>query len=257
MKSTVKYYQQQKEFRLFVAQAFPNLVQLKKENDQASFNSLVLKIMPQIRQYINNQLKAAIKKGQFSKNKYRADDIIDQLFVEIYNNIEEVKDDKNFYPWLFKKTNYLLDDIIVEEEFDNLFFKNIDDYSRPEWDEMQEKYSTDGDGDLLMIEELDDMSYNHNDYTLNHVFIEDNEKALIEKIDKDLSEEDIQKHIAMVLNNLPSAMRNVFEMFAKQHLGLEEIAEIRNNTIEEVSQLLKDAKRALQVSLMNRYTVDR
>ena len=40
MKSTVKYYQQQKEFRLFVAQAFPNLVQLKKENDQASFNSL-------------------------------------------------------------------------------------------------------------------------------------------------------------------------------------------------------------------------
>ncbi|MGB3344197.1 MAG: sigma-70 family RNA polymerase sigma factor [Aequorivita sp.] len=257
MKSTVKYYQQQKEFRVFVAQAFPDLIQLKKENDQASFNSLVLKIMPQIRQYINNQLKAAIKKGHFSKNKYRADDIIDPLFIEIYNNIEEVKDEKKFYPWLFKKTNDLLEDIIVEEEFDDLFFKNIDDYSKPEWDEMQEKYSTDGGGDLLMVEELDDMSYNHNDYTLNHVFIENNEKALIEKIDKDLSEEKIQKHITMVLNNLPSAMRNVFEMFTKQHLGLEEIAEIRNNTIEEVDQLLKDAKRALQVSLLNRYTVDK
>jgi DNA-directed RNA polymerase specialized sigma24 family protein len=122
--------------------------------------------------------------------------------------------------------------------------------------EMQEKYSTDGGGDLLMIEELDDMSYNHNDYTLNHVFIEDKEKAMIKKIDKHLSKEQLQHHIEMVLHNLPPAMRQVFELFTNEELALEEIAQIRNNTLEEVKQLLKDSKKALQVSLFNRYSAD-
>ena len=258
MQTNMSYYQNKKEFRLFVANTFSNLLQLKKEGDQASFNELVLKIMPQIRQYVNRQLNIAIKKGHFSKNKYKADDIIDQLFIEIYDNIEDVQNEKEFYLWLFKKTNDLLSDIIVEEEFDDLFFKNIDDYSKAEWDAMQEKYSSDADGDghLRMIEEFDDMSYNHNDYTLNHVFIEDKEKVLTEKIDKDLSEEQIQSHIAMVLSNLPLAMQNVFELFTNEHFKLEEIAVIRNSTVEAVEKHLNDTKKALQASFFNRYSID-
>ena len=256
MKTNVSYYQNKKEFRLFVTQSYSQLIQLKKEGDQASFNALVLKIMPQIRQYINTQLNVAIRKGHFSKNKFKADDIIDQLFIEIYDHIEDVKQENDFYVWLFKKTNDLLEDITVEEEFDEFFFKNIDDYTRPEWDEMQEKYSTDGGGDLLLIEELDDMSYNHNDYTLNHVFIENDEKALVQKIDKDLNDEDVKHHIEMVLHNLPVNMRTVFELATTQHLELEEIAQIRHNTLEEVKQLSSDAKKALQISLFNRYSVN-
>ncbi|GGG37140.1 sigma-70 family RNA polymerase sigma factor [Bizionia arctica] len=255
MKTNASYYQNKREYRLFVTKTYSNLIKLKKEGEQTSFNELVLKIMPQIKMYINERLNTAIKKGHFSKGKYKADDFIDQLFIEIYDNIEDVENEKYFYLWLFKKTNELLEDTIVEEEFDELFFKNIDDYSKPEWDEMQEKYSTDGGGDLLMIEELDDMSYNHNDYTLNHVFIEDNEKALIEKIDKDLSVEEIENHVTMVLHNLPLAMRNVFELFTNQHLELKEIAQIRNNTLEEVKQLFNDAKKALQVSFFYRYPI--
>lgn len=258
MKTNVSYYQNIKEFRLFVTQSYSQLIQLKKEGNQASFNDLVLKIMPQIRQYINTQLNIAIRKGHFSKNKFKADDIIDQLFIEIYDHIEDVKKADDFYVWLFKKTNDLLEDITVEEEFDEFFFKNIDDYTRPEWDAMQEKYSSDADGDghLLMIEEFEDRSYNHNDYTLNHVFIENDEKDLIKKIDKDLSDEDVKHHIELVLHNLPVNMRKVFELANIQHLELEEIAQIRHQTLEEVKQLLNDAKKALQVSLFNRYSVN-
>ncbi|WP_299107692.1 RNA polymerase sigma factor [uncultured Winogradskyella sp.] len=255
MQTDVSYYQNKKEFRLFVTKSYSDLVQLKKEGNQASFNTLVIKIMPQIRQYVNTQLNTAIKKGHFSKNKFKADDIIDQLFIEIYDHIEEVKQEKDFYLWLFKKTNNLLEDITVEEEFDEFFFKNIDDYTRPEWDEMQEKYSTDGGGDLLLIEELDDQSYNHNDYTLNHVFIENDENDWIKKIDKDLSTKDINNHIEMMLYNMPLEMRIVYQLSTTQHLSLDEIAQIRNNTLIDVQQLLKDAKKALQVSFINRYPV--
>ena len=178
---------------------------------------------------------------------------ISDVFIEIYDHIETLQSEKDFYLWLFKKTNELLEDTIADEEFDDLFFKNIDSYSKPEWDAMEEKFSKDGDGDLVMIEELDDSSYNHNDYTLNNVFIEDDEKELTEKLDEKLNEDAIDRHVQMVLHNLPLPMRTVFELFTKQHLGLDEIAQLRNSTIDEVKKLLKDARRALQVSLFNRY----
>ncbi|QNK77112.1 sigma-70 family RNA polymerase sigma factor [Winogradskyella sp. PAMC22761] len=253
METTVLYSQNKKESRVFVTESFSDLVQLKKEGNQISFDALAMKIMPEIKRYVNDQIKTAIKKGNFSKNKYKANDIIDQLFIEIYDHIDEVSNAKDFYLWLFKKTNNLLDDIIVEEEFDDFFFKNIDDYTQPEWDAMQENYSKDGGGDFLLVEELDDISYNHNDYTLNPIFIEDDQKALVEKIDNDLTAEEINNHIKMVLYNLPVAMRNVFELSAVQNFELEEIAKINNNTLNEVEELLQDAKKALQKSFFNRY----
>jgi RNA polymerase sigma factor (sigma-70 family) len=252
MKSTVRYHQEQKEFRVLVEKTFPNLLKSREKRDRVSFNEQLLKIVPEIRKYINKRLITAIKKGHFSKGKYKADDFIDQLFIEVYDRIEEVENETDFYLWLFRKTNELLEDTIVEEEFDDFFFQNIDNYSKPEWDEMVENFSTDGDGDLMMIEELDDNSYNKNDYVLNHVFIENHEKDLTRKIDKALSEEDINRHINMVLHNLPLAMRNAFDLFTNQGFTLEEVASIRNCSAKEAEKLLKDARKALQLSLFNR-----
>lgn len=251
MKKTASYQQQ---VRIVVENTFLDLIKFKKNGDKDSFNQQLLKILPEVKKYINGRLISAIKKGNFSKGKYKADDFIDQLFIEVYDHIDQLEKEDDFYLWLFKKTNELLEDTIVAEEFDEYFFKNIDDYSKPEWDEMAENFSTDGDGDLLMIEELDDSSYNHNDYTLNHVFIEDDEKELTKKIDTHLSEEAVNRHIHMVLQNLPLAMRDVFDLFTNQQFTLEEVAAIRKSTVNEVEKLLHSARKALQVSLFNRYS---
>ncbi len=255
MKDTIKFYEE-REFHVFVTETFPNLIQLKKVGDKEAFNTLILKILPSIKKYINGRLITAINNGHFSKNKYNADEFVDQLFIEVYDHIEEVKKADDFYLWLFIKTDELLEDIIVEEEFDEFFFKNIDDYTKPEWDEMEEKFSTDGDGDLLMIEELDDISYNHNDYTLNHVFIEDDEQKYIAKLDKELSEVEAQKHIAMVLRKLPIQMQSVFDLFANYNFNIEEIAKIKMITTKEVNKLLQDTRNSLRNSFINRYQID-
>jgi len=256
MKTNISHFETKTGFRLFVTKSFSSLIKLKKAENQTSFNQLVLKILPEIRRYVNQRFNTAIKKGHFSKKKYKADDILDQLFITIYDDIEEVKGESNFYLWLFKKTNVLLEDVIVEEEFNELFFKNIDDYTQPEWDEMQEEFSTDGGGDLLMIEELDDFTYNHNDYSLEDVFVKDDEKALVEVLDKQLGEDKINEHIELVLHNMSASMRIVFYLYTNQKLKIEEIAEIQKKSIPEIEKLLSDAKRAIQRSLFNRYSVD-
>ena len=251
--NSLKDFESKKEFDVFVASTFSDLMKYKRENEQAAFNELLLKDLCEVKHYIIKRVSTALMKGNLPQGKYKADDFINQLFIEVYDHIEEVKNEKYFYLWLFKKANDLLDDSIEEEKFDDSFLKNIDDYGKPEWDEMQENFSTDGGGDLVMIEELDDMSYNHNDYTLNHVFIEDDENDWIEKIDKDLKAEDIQNHIAMVLYYLPFETRTVFQLYTVQHLELMDIAQIRNQTLEDVKQLLNDAKKTLQLSFTNRY----
>ncbi|QXP64534.1 MULTISPECIES: RNA polymerase sigma factor [unclassified Polaribacter] len=255
MKTSISYFETKTEFRLFVTKSFSSLVKLKKEEKQIDFNQLVLKILPEIRKYVNQRLNTAIKKGHFSKKKYKADDIIDQLFITIYDTIDEVENEGDFYLWLYKKTNDLLEDVIVEEEFNELFFKNIDDYSKPDWDEMQEEFSIDGEGDLLLLEEIDDVTYSDNEYSLDHVFVEDDEKDLVDKLDTQLGEDKVNAHIELVLHNMPVAMRIVFYLFTNQKLKIEEIAEIQKKSIPEIEKLLSDAKKAIQRSLFNRYSV--
>ncbi|MBL4592493.1 MAG: sigma-70 family RNA polymerase sigma factor [Flavobacteriales bacterium] len=248
MKTNINYQISQKEFHLFVSKIFFNLVQSKKDEDRNSFNELLLSILPEVKKYIVNRLKRAIKKEKISEGKYKAEGIIDQLFIEVYEKIEEVKQEGDLYLWLFKKTDELLNDILVDEEFDQLFFENIDNYSKPQWDEMEERYSIDGGGDLVLEEDLEDISYNKSNYKLADVFIEENEKDLIDKLDHELSERKISNSIDMILHHLPQLMQSIFELYTNHQFEFEEIAEIKSISTQEVGQLLEDTRRSIKLN---------
>ncbi|EPR66344.1 sigma-70 family RNA polymerase sigma factor [Cyclobacterium qasimii] len=250
-----KYYENKSGFNVFVASTFSDLKQFKQQNDQALFNNLLLKDLYQVKRYIAKRMATALSKGNLPKGKYKIDDFIDQLFIEIYDNFSEVHNEENLHPWIFMKADKLLEETLVNEEFNEYFFKNIDDYSRPEWDEMEEKFSVDAGGDLVMIDELNDISYPKNDYVLNHVFIEDDKKELMDQLDKDLGKEKIKRHTDMVLHYLPLHMRTVFELATEYQFSVSEIAIIRNQSQDEVNQLLEKARQSLETSLLKRFEV--
>jgi len=250
-------YKNQKEFHIFVASTFYDLKIFRKEGDKSAFNELLNKDLPQVKRYIIKRLNTAISKGNLPRGKYSPNDFIDQLFIEVYDHFGEVKSKENFYLWLFKKADELLEETIVDEEFNEIFFENIDDFSQPEWDEMIEKFSTDGDGDLVMMEELDDISYGKNTYVLNHVFVEDNNNEMIAKLDKEWGQENIRKHTDMILYHLPLPMRAVFELATEHHFTMEEIAIIRNQSLNEVQLLWENARKTLETSFFNRHFIDK
>ncbi|GGX11084.1 sigma-70 family RNA polymerase sigma factor [Aquimarina muelleri] len=255
MENQTTYYKIRKELRISIKQTLPKLKRLKKEINNAAFYNLLTEVIPDIRSYIIKRVKTAIQKNHFPKNKYEPNDFIDQLFIETYDHIENVSNEDEFYVWLYKKTNELLDDAITEEEFDDLFFQNIDDYSKQEWDQMEEKFTAESDGDLIMKEELTDISYYQNPYTIKDVFIENTERELIKKIDETLPQEQVDKHVQLVLHNLPLQTQNVFELFTKHHLTIAEIAEVRDISITDAKQLLDGARKSLRASLFNRFTI--
>jgi len=255
MKDTIDYGNKRREFHVFVESIYYDLVRFKKEDNTKAFNALLIKAMPEVKLYIEKSLNTALTNKKIDIGRYKANDFVDQLFIEAYDHFDMIANKEELHLWLFKKADELLEDALVEEQFDSLFFENIDTYSKPEWDAMEEKFSTDGDGDLVMLEELDDISYRKNDYVLNHIFIEDDEKEFIAQLDKKLDSENIRKHTNMVLHNLPKPMRTVFTLFNEYQFDTKEIAKIQNRTIEEVETLLETARKSLQVSFFNRYKV--
>ena len=254
MKNEQSYLKEKKRVHLMVSSSYITLKTYRKEGNKQAFNELLLKIIPELRRFIKKQLITAIRKGHFSKNKYKPDDIVDQLFIEVYDHFDQIKHKDDLYPWLFSKAEALMTATIANEEFEHRFKENIDTLSQPEWKEMEENFSTDGDGDLVMIDELDDLSYPKNDYTLDQVLIEDQEKELIEKLDRKLKDERIQKHIDLILYNLPSQIRSVFELFTIENFSLDQIASIKGISQQKAKHLLHEAKKSIQVGILNRFS---
>ncbi len=249
MKNTATHNKRERSLQKSAPHSFNELLSLKNQGDRGAFNEHLLKMLPEVEKFINRRLDAAIHKGHFPKSKYKAEDFVDQLFIEVYGSIGDVKNENDFYIWLFKKTNELLDKTIAKEELEDSLFKNIDEYSSAEWKQMSEKFSAEADGDLIMREDLEDVSYHKSKQSLKHIFIEDNEKALIEKLDRDLSEEDVNRFTDLVLQNFPQPMHTVFELFTKQNFTLFQISEIMQRSVDEVEELLKEARAILYNSL--------
>ncbi|AKA34228.1 RNA polymerase subunit sigma-70 [Flagellimonas lutaonensis] len=245
-----------KAFHERVAAAFADLKRLKAEGNDKAFNERLLEILPAVKNYLGSRLNNALRKGIIPRGKYRADDFLDELFLEVFEHFDEVSDKSDLHPWLFKKADALFEDKLVEEEFDAVFFENIHKYSQLEWQAMEEEFSTDGDGDLVMLEELDDISYKRHDYLLKNIFLEDDKKDLMAKLDHQFDKDAIARHVDLVLNRMPEHMQTVFQLHIEQRFGAGEIALIKSLAVAEVEQLLSEARQRLEKSLYYRYLID-
>ncbi|SFR77673.1 RNA polymerase sigma factor [Maribacter stanieri] len=241
------------DVRIIMKETYSKLVSFKRKGNRESFNSELLKVLPQIYRYVSKRLNSAVANGKLNKGMFNPNDFTDQLFIEVYDNIDDIKTENELHIFLFKKVDELLEDSLVEEEFDHVFFDNIDTYSKPEWDAMEENYTQDGDGDFLLLEELDDKSVDKSNYSLNQVFITEEEKQLADKLDESLNKERIYRHIQLVLDKMNMPMRTVFELYANEGLTTEEIAEIRKATLSQVEDLLSSARKLLKDSFEKRF----
>ena len=249
----IDYSENSIEIRTFVASSYHSLIQLKKEGDQSGFNKLMEKLLPSIKHYLARQLNIAVKHHDLPKKKYKVDDFVDELYIQAYDYIHEVKGGDELHTWLFKKAYDILQDAIVDEDFDNTYFKNIDNYTKMEWDAMEEKFSVDGGGDFVMFEELDDSSYSKQYYVLQDVFIENKELDFIKKLSDQLSEEEIHNQIDLVLHLLPLSMRSVYELTINEQFDSEEIAKIKGISIAEVERILENARHTILSSFVKKY----
>ncbi len=253
MKNPLHYDQRQAEFHRFVTGNFEPLKRLRAEGRAEAFNALLLKVLPDVRRYLTRGLRIALAKGVISHNKYKPEDLFDQLIIDVYDSLEEVGDEEQFHAWLFKRAEKLLDDMEVEEEFASYFYDNIDDYSRAESDQMEESFSTDGDGDLVMLEELDDISYKDHEYLLKNVFLDDSHEDMMALMERNDEAALPRRMMESALFRLPPTMRSIFELATEHLFTLEDIALIKGFPIDKVEKMMDRARELLQTTLKEEF----
>ena len=228
-----------------------HLQQIKQEDKRIAFDRLMEKELPKVIEYIKRQLNAALKNKTLTDGMYKVEDITDQLYIEAFENIDNLTDKNELHHWVFLKADELMADVIMEEDFNHMFFKNIDNYTKEEWEGMEEDYTSNGEGHLVMLEELDDISYSKHDYTLADVFIENNEEDFLNKLSTNLTKQEIKRQIETALLLLPYQARTIFELSVNQQFDSEQISIIKKMTISEVEKTLEKAKKLIRSYFLN------
>ena len=228
------------------------MVAFKAADNRKAFNETLLSVLPEVKRYITRGLRLALAKGVISHNKYKPDDFFDQLFIEVFDNLEDVPSAAAFHSWLFNRAEKLIEDMEVEEVYDAIFYDNVDEYSKAELAKLNEDFSTDGDGDLILLTDLDDISYRNHHHLLRNIFLDDAHEDLMALTDTNRSGATAEEHLEDLLFRMPSQMRSIFELAHEQGFSVEEIAAIKMQSVSEVEKLLDRARDILHLSLKER-----
>jgi len=231
----------------------PELFALKKAGNQKVFNERLLTMLPEVELYIKQAINAAVSSGILPENSVETEDILDQLYLTAFKHLDELDDPELFNSWLLLQAEHVLQDQIDDQEFHRLFVANIEDYTHREWDELEEKYSVDGGGDFVMMDELDDPSYNREDFTLDKIFTEAADENIINRLDEKLSKEQKARHLQLVMDNMSLPVRTSIRLSVWHKRTPKEIARLRHESLDKVNDHLAQGLRIIKQSYTRRY----
>ena len=178
--------------------------------------------------------------GLINKYGISLEEVIDVVYLTIFDRFEQgQKQAADLETWVYQIVDEVLDAQLMEKIFESehlIYLQKMEDL---ELSGLEEKYSVDAEGELIMDEELDDVSYQQKLYNPAD-FIQDT--GTLESIETQLSEYDkikLQDEIKRYLIPLAEEERTIFDLFWIVGLSMKQIARIKKTTVPEVENILK------------------
>ena len=225
-----------------------DFIKIKKHaesHDRDSFNSMLEDFVPVFRSMIRKKLKKMEINNEIPVNMYKADEIIDEVYLDIFNNFSSrVEDESHLKIEMFKDAYRILSNLKTKHLNNTL---SVDAIMDQELKELEEPYSINIDGEFMELDELDDISYHQDDYKDKILLLEDEKiPELTQSLevpvpDTMTNEEELQ--IKKAYTDLPDFTQSVVDYFAFAKLTLNEIAEIHSINVDEVSEIIDKVKK--------------
>lgn len=235
-----------KSHRIKVQRSYKKLEFLKSRDDVKTFYTLFVNSIPEMGQYINTQLNEMEQSGTLLSNYYKQDDFIDDLFIATYKAFDEIKTEDAFYIFLFKKLNQLLQNAKEQESHIHESLEDIEEYAKAERDKMKEKIASQLDGDLILKEELEDISYGGHQENFKTIFEVESVDKIEEHLDEELTQTWTSQQANEVINSLPASYRNMASLYIHFHLTIPEITEVTGKSSQLVHQVIHTIKDSLR-----------
>lgn len=218
----------------------------KRNNDRTAFNQVLEAFLPQLKRYVANRLRTAVRKGWIPKGKYDPMDIVDEVYLALFEQFNEADmDSARLRVRLFQLAEQKLAEII-EQEREHRGDLSIEALAAQELKTLEEHITADADGEVVFVEDLDDISY-HLDDDKPKIWLLDEgfEAELLEVLElpqEILADKTKRGLLAQTYQNLPTLSRIVLELRTRGGLSVVEIAEVQGIPEEQVAQLLAAVK---------------
>ncbi|MFD1314587.1 hypothetical protein [Namhaeicola litoreus] len=216
------------------------------EKREKSLEKKTLAISHKLYPYVKNRLRVLEHHGVLPKNMYRPSEIIDEVILEVYENkVGEDIDQHALQMFMFAKAHYKIIALADEEKWhkQNVSIKLI---LEEELKQMEENFTVDGDFDLIMNEELDDISYHQNDEgssVLESEEVQQNLMSLFElKEHNKMKEQGFKQSFQTLYKLLPVQTSNVVDLYILGKLNLKDIGTILETDIVEVKRIVQFVK---------------
>ncbi len=216
------------------------LKKAKTSKNTLRFQKLINKMLPALRTYVARRLNLAHSTGLIDKYGISPEEVIDMVYLTVYDRYEQnQKNIPDLETWVYQVVDEVLDDQLKEKAFEAdhlVYLQKIEDL---ELSGLEEKFSTDAEGELIMDEDLDDISYQQRLYNPAD-FIQDTET--LESIEFQLSEYDkikLHDEIQRQLISFAEEDRTIFDLFWIVGLSMKQISKIKNISVSQVEDTLK------------------
>ena len=251
-------YQDKKSNRYHTLNQGANLEARLQNNNGANvldFQHLIDGALPKLKRYIVRRLNMAHATGAIYSMELSAREIMDSVYLELFERLKgNPQKPGETETFLYRVADEVLEKELNEKAYEKEIFVNVNHLLDKEILDMEEKFTIDAEGELVMIDELDDVSYQPKLYGLNSILPEDPDA--ITDIERTLEEYDkkfIHQEIRKQLLKQPEKERTIFDLFWLEEMDLDQIAKIRKISIPETEDILKRITKSIKEGLERRF----
>ncbi len=218
---------------------------LKGNQDHPDFKAFYDKLVgvdPDLKNFIQSSLLASENQGLIDRGYYDHDGISDEVYLAVYQDYDPDTPVEALRILLFRRALFKLDQLI-RDEVNTPNEPSTGGMLKAELDRLDKKFIADVDGELIMQEELDDISYKQERSHLEQIYLDDH---LIEQIvsrfdldDKFTLAKERKIQLGILYSSVPSISRSIVELYVYGRQEQNTIVNILDVEDASVSRVLK------------------
>ncbi len=226
-------------------QAFQDLKQHKNQANKDAFFEVLNDILPKLKQYIRHRIKTYEAKGVFKKNFYSADGILGDVYLKIYDRFDQIPDENRLKTEMFKIADEILEEYAARERKPAKSVP-VQKILKEELQLMNEDFTVNADGELILLEELDDISYKQDEFKPKiFLFDKDAEVQLARALGlspEDFADEKFRSLFGGFYAQMPETIRRIIDLYVFGELTPGEISLVTGLGNEDIELTLKTVK---------------
>ncbi len=222
-----------------------SLDKLDDKGKSELFKSLIPMFLPALKGYINRRIIAAKRANLKALSNIDKKDVVNEVVIRIHSTFSQKIEDVRFINiWMIREADAVLNEILDNYVSDEVSFEEL---LNRELGQLEEEYTIDAGGDLVMTEELDD--YDVGLGVEEMILSSKEESNLIEELKVD--KVDLKDKVCDELVKLPLRYQSIYDLYFFENMTYEEIADIKGMTKVEIEAIIISIKDILKEKLLS------